>query len=412
MNDVDVVIVGGGPVGLYLGCLLALRGRSFIVLESRTDRVDHSRSIGIHPPLLESMAGIGLADRLIDDGVKIERGHGYWNGRKLGAMDFTRLPGPYRFVLSLPQTETERRLEERLEELVPGTLKRGVRVDTVSHTEDRARVAGEWSGEAFEQVGRFVVGCDGKHSVVRKEAGFEFRGAPYEDRYVMGDFAESTELGTDAALCLGPRGLVESFPLPSGERRWVVRRPGEGEFGSRVQQGARPAGPDGHEGATGAVADVVADTVRARTAWRIDPKSASMTSSFGVERFEARPMASERVFLAGDAAHVISPIGGQGMNLGWLDADALAERLDTSIRGDERVGSTAATYRSHRRRAFARARRRAEFNMWMGRARPIGPRGVFVSGLKAVTARLILIPGIRAACARQFTMHGLDDRSG
>lgn len=391
MPDVDAVIVGGGPVGLYLGCLLAIKGRTFVILEARSSPVEHSRSIGIHPPLLESMAGIGLADRLIDDAVKIRRGHGYWNGRHIGTLDFSHLPGRYRFVLSLPQTVTERHLEVRLEELAPGALMRGVRVTSVAEEGDQVRVHAERAGETLCWTARIAAGCDGKNSIVREEAECRFAGGAYPDRYVMGDFAESTSLGTNAALCLGDHGLVESFPLPSGERRWVVKRTDARKL-------------------VVAEAHLIADAVLERTGWRVDPESASMTSAFGVERFEARPMAAGRIFLAGDAAHVISPIGGQGMNLGWLDADALAQSLDALMSGPEDIGVIAASYALRRARTAGRARRRAEFNMRMGRARKAGPGGAVVSALKAVTARLILVPGIRAACARQFTMHGLDAR--
>jgi hypothetical protein len=98
------------------------------------------------------------------------------------------------------------------------------------------------------------------------------------------------------------------------------------------------------------------------------------------------------------------------MNLGWLDADDLSNTLQELLNGRKAPGSAARGYSNRRRRAWNKARRRSEFNMWMGRAQPQYAGGGLPMALKACLVRVILVPGIRAACARQFTMHGLDVR--
>ena len=95
MSDVQVIIVGGGPVGLFLGCRLAQLGVSLRVLERRPHPLQHSRSIGIHPPALEKLGGLGLADALIKKGVQVRRGHAFANTRYLGSLDFASCPAPY-----------------------------------------------------------------------------------------------------------------------------------------------------------------------------------------------------------------------------------------------------------------------------------------------------------------------------
>jgi len=98
----EVIIVGGGPVGLYLGCLLRQSDIDCLVVEKRTERSLHSRSIGIHPPALRQLAKIGIAETLVEKGVKVEEGDGYLGSRLIGRLPFTLLPPPYSFVLTLP----------------------------------------------------------------------------------------------------------------------------------------------------------------------------------------------------------------------------------------------------------------------------------------------------------------------
>lgn len=362
----EVLVVGGGPVGLFLGCRLAQLGISVRVLEPRTEPRAHSRAIGVHPPALERLAELGLADAFVEAGVRITRGHAYAGTKRLGILSFADLPGPYPFILTLPQPRTEALLEERLRELEPDALCRA-EVRGLEQTTEHVRVTLA-TGERL--TARFLVAADGKMSFVRNALKVSFKGRSYPDHYLMGDFYDTTDFGNDAALYFTRAGLVESFPLPGGLRRWVAKTP---EHISAPTPGK------------------LAGLIQERLGVRLPVETNSMLSAFGIQRFLADRFITGRVALVGDAAHVVSPIGGQGMNLGWLGAWRLAESLATT-------GSLSG-YAAHRRSA-RRAVVRAEFNTVMGRATP-------VAGVRDAAVWSILHGPLQRPFARLFTMRGL-----
>ena len=373
----DAVIVGGGPVGLFLGCRLAQLGLEFVVLEKRAEPLQHSRSIGIHPPSLERFEELGLVNDLLASGVRVEKGlaFGYKTPlNSLGELDFSLCPEPYTFILTLPQYVTENVLERHLCALRPGALWRRADVLNVRDRGDYAEVSCELGGERRTLKARAIIGCDGKNSVVREAAEIPFKGGRYPDTYIMGDFADSTDLGSQAALYLTPDGIIESFPLPNSVRRWVVKMPHLLE---------NPTPKD------------VTDAVYKRLGVEVSAETNTMLSAFGVERYLAKRFSSGRIALAGDAAHVVSPIGGQGMNLGWLDAWALADALENKG-GLE----TLERYNQARRRAAKAAILRAEFNTVMGRGTKLAPlrdfglRGVLRSPAKRVFAHMFTMRGL------------------
>ncbi len=373
----DVVIVGAGPVGLLLGCLLLRRGIGCRVLERRTAPGAHSRSIGIHPVALEVFDELDIAERFVAEGHRIERGHAWVNRRRVGTISFARCPPPYCFVLTLPQCRTEVLLEARLRELDPSALVRGAEVLDCGHSSEATTVRYRRHGETLSITGRFVVGCDGMQSVIRRAANIAFIGGDYPDTYVMGDF-EDTEQREDAEIYLHQEGLIESFPLPEGRRRWVVKTD------SLLPQCRRE--------------DVVT-AVRDRLGVDLADSRHFMLSAFGVQHYLAKPFVKGHLALAGDAAHVISPIGGQGMNLGWLDARHLAAAL-SAPEGDGGPVAALQRYDSVRRAAAIRARRRGEFNMALGR-RFSHPR------IRQALVQGMLSRPAAGRMARLFTMRGL-----
>ncbi|MFK0000727.1 FAD-dependent oxidoreductase [Paenarthrobacter sp. NPDC090522] len=373
----DVVIVGAGPVGLFLGVLLLQRGRSVRILERRTARSNRSRAIGIHPPALKELQRAGLASGLVAEGIRIPRGVAYSRGKRVAELPFSGDPG-FPFILAVPQPVTERVLEAAVAALDPQALVRGANVHTLIDDGGTVSIGADSPSGVLGFRTGLAVAADGAHSRFRERFEPGARARDYPDYYLMGDFQDTTGHGHDAVLYLEPDGIVESFPLPGGVRRWVVRL------------GAPATSP---------TAGGLAALVSARTGAAPDPATNTMLSAFGVQSRLASSMVHGRVVLLGDAAHEISPIGGQGMNLGWLDAAALAPIIDASLAGEE-VGRDIRRFERARGRAASKASRQAGMNMALGR--PMPPSAL--SARNRLFATALRVGCVSGLVERRFTM--------
>ena len=372
----DVVIVGGGPVGTMLACVLAVGGLDVEVLEQRETPSLRSRAIGIHPPSLRALATIGVADDLIEQAVHIPRGEVWFDGKRMGQMSFERSAPGFPFVAALPQYETDKLLRERFEQLRPGQYHSGVRVNTVVDCGESVRL----TTDAGAIDARYVVGADGARSRVRGEAGIGWKPLGKPDTYLMGDFAAAGAADTGAVLYFERGGVVESFPLPGGRRRWVALT----DFL-----------------ATKADSADLAALIKHRTGVTV-PEPLGEASAFTAQQRLAERMHVGRILLVGDAAHQISPIGGQGMNLGWLDAVALAPALQRALLDPAAAASVLKNYDRTRLRSARRAVVQATFNMQMGR--PV--RGLRL-GVRNTLVRGLTLPPANELVARAFTMRWL-----
>jgi 2-polyprenyl-6-methoxyphenol hydroxylase-like FAD-dependent oxidoreductase len=360
----DVLIVGAGAVGLALAARLLDAGLDVVLWERRPAPTGLSRAIGIHAPALDVLAEAGVAQQVVDEAVLVRRGIARTRERVLGVVPFDGVSPRFPFVATLPQARTEEILHARVEALSPGSVRRGTTLLSLVEERDGVRVTGVFDKpgaagaggapstgtgtppSAVEETARFVVAADGSRSTVRDLLGITAPVRSYPDTYVMADLLDTTGAGSDAVIHLERDGVVESFPLPGGLRRWVVRTD------------ARVVDPTPEQ---------LAAVVEHRTGVTVDPSTCRMISSFAVRRRLADRTVQGRTILLGDAAHEISPIGGQGMNLGWLDAGRLAQVLIPAARTGAVPSEALARFDAARRRRARWAARQAEANMALGR---------------------------------------------
>jgi 2-polyprenyl-6-methoxyphenol hydroxylase-like FAD-dependent oxidoreductase len=294
---IDVLIIGGGSAGLFLANTLWKSGISFLVIEKRIHPSTKTKAIGIHPPALTLLNQLGLMDEFLSHGVKIIEGmvfieKKYYGKMALGSDQFAD------HVLSIPQFKTEQILEAALPS---NYILRGHQFRSFQNIGDAVRVeTTRDDGKKVEFKARFVIGADGMNSVVRTAAGIGWNGHTYPYSYTMGDFPDTTNYGNRAVIHLSNDGLTESFPLPDTTRRWVINH------------NRHPLS-----------VDQLCDAVNQRTGYQLNPAENRMLSNFEIHRYLAESIYKDRVILLGDAAHVMSPIGGQSMNVAWIHADKL-----------------------------------------------------------------------------------------
>jgi 2-polyprenyl-6-methoxyphenol hydroxylase-like FAD-dependent oxidoreductase len=347
-SDCDVIIVGAGPVGLLLGNLLGQAGLQVVILEKRTGPLAQSAAIGITPPSLHILSKLGLEHAFMDRGVKVRDCIIHGESGKLGDVSFRDIPDKFRWVLSLPQSGTVALLQHNIAAFPNVKLQCGAEVIGVKSCADHAVVefVSQNSGATRVRLSaRWVVACDGARSSVRAHLGIGAPGRTYPCHFIMGDFVERTSLGDEAHLFFMADGAVESFPLPNGLRRWIVQT---SEF-------MQPAPPN-----------YISEIVKRRTGIVLPPEDQTNESAFTPRRYDCSRYHQGRVVLCGDAAHGMSPIGGQGMNTGFADAEFLAGILATIIQRGEASLPLLAAYERFRRKAALTASIRAEWGMWFG----------------------------------------------
>lgn len=313
MEDaVEVAVVGGGPTGMLVACELALAGVRVRLFERRTEPVRESRALTMHPRSLEVLALRGLEERFLSRGRPLPTGHFALLDTRL---DFSGLDTAYRFTLFLPQAVTEALLEERARELGVD-VRRGHAVEALSQDAEGVEVSGTADGQPFRCRARYVVGADGARSGVRQLAGIGFPGTDTTRTSVLGDVTLGAPPATPFLATTNTRGNVAIVPLGPEVHRVIVT--------------------DAEREGTPLKEPVTLDELRASVA-RIAGSDFGMReprwlSRFGNETRLAERYRAGRVLLAGDAAHMHYPAGGQGLNVGLQDAMNLGWKLAAVVR--------------------------------------------------------------------------------
>jgi len=311
--DTDVLIVGAGPAGLTLATALAARGANFMLIDRQAEGANTSRAAVVHAHTLEALEPLQVADRLVERGVPARRFTIRDRDRVLVPIGFEHLPTRYPYTLMVSQAVTESVLLERLRELGGQVLRPCVLTDL---RQDATGVTATLD-DGRQVRARYAVGTDGMHSTVRERAGIGFTGGSYGESFLLADVRlTGGVLYDEVILYFSPAGMVVVAPLPGGAHRIVAT------------VANAPEHPDA--GYLQALLDA-----RGPASERAVVRQVLWGSRFRVHHRLADAYRAGRVLLAGDAAHVHSPAGGQGMNVGIVDAITLADALSQALAGNE-----------------------------------------------------------------------------
>lgn len=330
-TELPVLVIGAGPTGLMLAGELSRYGIKCRLVDKREKPLTTSRAVAIQARTLEIFSALGIVDEFFPLGVRYHGMSAYDGQKRLAHVSMDELDSPFPFVLGVPQADTETLLTRRLAGfgVVPEWS-----TELTGFTQDQTGVTAtlkKADGSTETVCSRWLVGCDGAHSPVRKGAGLTFLGETYESAFALADVRIDWQLPHDEVLVFpgAEEGLTAAFPLP-GEKRYRLTW----EFAPTKKIAA------GEVAQHGQVSDISPPTLEdaqrildSRVGFPAKAHDGVWFANFRVNSRMAAGYRAGRVFLAGDAAHIHSPAGGQGMNTGLQDAFNLAWKLSLVEQG-------------------------------------------------------------------------------
>jgi len=326
----DVVIVGAGPSGLAAACKLRLQGIDAVVLDGAAGPATTFRATIVHSRTLEVLEDIGATAPLLETGIHCSRFVFRQQSHEIGQLEFSKLHARYPMALTLPQTDTERILRDRLQAL-GGSIHWDHSVSALEDREAKVLLHIKTPQGPTTIEATYVIAADGLHSVVRQAKGIEFHGGEYDTSFITADCRMSSwSLAEDEVqACVAPDGFLLMIPEPGNKLIRLVATLDDA-----------PKEPD---------LGLVQHIIEKRAPAGIRAATVESSSRFHIHHRLAAKYWHGRTFLVGDAAHVHSPAGGQGMNIGIQDGVAAAAVVTQAILHGATADQDLAKYEALRR---------------------------------------------------------------
>ena len=317
----DVIIIGAGPTGLSFACQLIRFGVDFVILDKKEGITSYSKALGVHARTLEIYEQIGLAEKAVAQGTIAGKVRLLEGGKILGEVDLSRIGeglSQYPFMLVLEQSRNEQLLYEFIQANGKDVLWQ-TEFEKFSRNESGVTAyINTTSGKTQTIEAKYLVGCDGPRSPVRHALGLKFEGSTFERLFYVADVEIDWKFSHDALhVCLAQNGVVAFFPM-SGTNRYRI-------VGAFPEEYAKDAGEVLYE--------EIEQRIREEAEIDLEISHVNWFSTYKVHTRHVERFSVGKCFLAGDAAHVHTPAGGQGMNTGIQDAYNLAWKLAFVLQG-------------------------------------------------------------------------------
>lgn len=317
----DVIIVGAGPTGLSLACQLVRYGIDFVIIDQKTSVTTHSKAIGVQARTMEIYEQLGVVQQALDRGQVAGKIHIVSGGKVRGGVDLAAMGkglSPYPYLFILDQSKNEQLLYEYLQNHQKEVL---WQTELEYFTQDELGVTAQVktaNGMSESITAKYLVGCDGAKSPVRQALGLTFEGSTFERLFYVADAQVDWAFSHDAGYgCFSRSSVALFFPMV-GEKRYRII-------------GTFPEGLEKDEGEI--LYEEIEQRIKEDTKLSLGISNVNWFSVYKVHTRAVNKFAVGRCFVAGDAAHIHSPAGGQGMNTGIQDVYNLAWKMAFVIRG-------------------------------------------------------------------------------
>ena len=305
-----ILIIGGGPTGMTFGCHLLKHGVPCRIIEKRAEQTKQSKAININAGSLQMFDRIGFANRFVEQGIKVRHIYVHWERKRIIHVNYNLIEAPYTFFCSMPQAQSERVISNYFEEQ-GGVIERNIELLETSVKEDRVEVVLKHPDDRIERSSYdYLLACDGAKSTVRTNLQLSFEGHDYHEHYYL--FDGYVDCGNtpivDTHYFVTEKGYFIIAPMVGGYHRMVLYD---------ESRGAKPLTFEEYQ-----------DLIDQFGPGYVKLKKILWHSKgFFYNRILEDFRVQKRVFFAGDAAHIFSPLGGHGMNTSLQDTDNLAWKL-------------------------------------------------------------------------------------